>query len=98
KERGNILKMDRYKYVKKAFHGNRELGRDERHALYHKRVPRDEPRFHYIDTLYALPEAALYGSIVPFLETKGVTFSFTQLFADIRECIDLSHRDGSILD
>jgi len=98
KERANILKMDRYKYVKKAFHGNHELSRDERHALYHKRVPRDEPRFHYIDTLYALPEAAMYGAIVPFLESRGVTWSASTLFADIRECIDLSHRDGSILD
>lgn len=98
KERGNILKMDRYKYVKKAFHGNRELSRDERHALYHKRVPRDEPRFHYIDTLYALPEAAMYAAIVPFLESRGVAFGYPQLFQDIRECIDLSHRDGTILD
>jgi 5'-nucleotidase len=96
--RGLIIDKERGNIVKKAYHGARELTRDERHRLYQKRVPRDEPRFHYIDTLYALPEAAMYASIVPFLESRGVEFGYERLFLDIRECIDLSHRDGSILD
>lgn len=34
KKRGNILKIDRHKYVKIAYHGFQELSRDERRALY----------------------------------------------------------------
>ena len=34
KKRGNILKMDRHKYVKVAFHGFRKLSREERLATY----------------------------------------------------------------
>ena len=34
KRRGNILKMDRHKYVKLAFHGFQPLSRDERLATY----------------------------------------------------------------
>ena len=30
KARGNVIKMDRHKYVKLAFHGFRELSREER--------------------------------------------------------------------
>jgi len=34
KQRGNILKIDRHKYVKIAYHGFRELSRAERRAIY----------------------------------------------------------------
>ena len=34
KRRGNILKMDRHKYVKLAFHGFQPLSRDQRLATY----------------------------------------------------------------
>jgi imidazolonepropionase len=34
KKHGHVLKMDRYKYVGRAYHGMRELDREERHELY----------------------------------------------------------------
>ena len=34
KQRGNILKIDRHKYVKIAYHGFQELPREERRAIY----------------------------------------------------------------
>ena len=34
KPHGNVLKMDRYKFVGRAWHGLRELSRDERRELY----------------------------------------------------------------
>lgn len=34
KQRGNILKIDRHKYVKVAYHGFQELSREERRAIY----------------------------------------------------------------
>lgn len=34
KKRGNILKIDRHKYVKVAYHGFRELSREEHRAVY----------------------------------------------------------------
>ncbi|MEZ4406302.1 MAG: HAD-IG family 5'-nucleotidase [Polyangiales bacterium] len=99
KRHGNVLKMDRYKYVGRAWHGMRELPREERHALYHARKLRvAAPRFHWIDTLYALPEAALYAGAVEVLERYGANVDYAWLFNDIRECIDEAHRDGSIVD
>ena len=34
KKRGNMLKVDRHKYVKIAYHGFRKLSREERLATY----------------------------------------------------------------
>lgn len=99
KKLGHILKMDRYKFVGRAWHGSRELSRDERHALYHQRKLRMTPqRYHWIDTLYALPEATLYAGAVDLFDRYGLHVEYGQLFEDIRECIDEAHRDGAIVD
>jgi HAD superfamily 5'-nucleotidase-like hydrolase len=99
KRYGHILKMDRYKHVAKGFHGFRELTREEIRALYHaKKIRPATPRYHWIDTLYALSEAALYAALVEAFEQRGMAIDFGRMFSDIRESIDEAHRDGTILD
>ncbi len=96
---GHVLKMDRYKNVNKGFHGFRELSKDELRALYHtKKIRPATPRYHWIDTLYALSEAVTYAALVHTLEERGFAVDYAKLFTDIRECIDEAHRDGTILD
>lgn len=96
---GNVLKMDRYRYVKKAYHGMRELTRDERRQLYHtKRLRPGTKRYHWVDTLYALSEVSVYAAVVDELERQGERTNYDRLFSDVRDCIDMAHRDGSILD
>ena len=99
RELGNVLKIDRYKYAKVAYHGMRMLTRDERRAAYHRRRldPASE-RFHWVDTLYALPEVTVYAAAVELLDRELEKPDYAMLFNDVRECIDASHQDGSILD
>ncbi len=99
KKHGHILKMDRYKFVNKAFHGTRELSQDQIKELYHaKKLRPATARHHFIDTLYALSEVACYAAVVDAMEASGFAIDYAQAFADIRECIDEAHRDGTILD
>jgi len=99
KKHGHILKMDRFKHVQKGYHGLRRLERDELRTLYQaKRVRPNTARYHWVDTLYALSEAAIYARIIHFFEAVGQPIDFAALFTDIREAIDEAHRDGSILD
>jgi 5'-nucleotidase len=96
---GNILKMDRHRYVKKAYHGMRPLSREERHRLYHSRPVRaGTPRYHWVDTLYGLSEVAVFAGAIETLDALGAPVDRSQLFDDIRRSIDLAHQDGSILD
>ena len=96
---GNILKMNRYKFVSKGYHGFRELAKDELRALYHqKKIRPATPRYHWIDTLYALSEAALYAALVEAMEQRGLAIDYARTFTDIRESIDEAHRDGTILE
>ncbi len=95
---GNVLKMDRYRYVKKAYHGLRELDVEARRAAYAtKRIRPAGKRFHFVDTLYALSEVSMFAAAVEALEGLGQTVDYVQLFDDIRACIDASHQDDSIL-
>ncbi len=96
---GHVLKMNRYKFVTKGYHGFRELAKDELRALYHaKKIRPATPRYHWIDTLYALSEAALYAALVEAMEKRGLHVDYARTFTDIRESIDEAHRDGTILE
>jgi HAD superfamily 5'-nucleotidase-like hydrolase len=96
---GNVLKMDCHKYVKRAYHGLSELSYDERRASYHGTRIRAKgtSRFHFIDTLYALSEVTLFACGVAHMESLGLSVDYTKWFSDIRESVDISHQDGSIL-
>ncbi|MFK8000012.1 MAG: HAD-IG family 5'-nucleotidase [Polyangiales bacterium] len=95
---GNILKMDRYKYVKRAYHGLKELSLEERRIAYHTRRLRPaSERYHWVDTLYGLSEVAVYAAAIECLEEEGAAVDYDALFGDVRECIDQSHQDGTIL-
>jgi 5'-nucleotidase len=97
KKLGNVLKTDRYRYVKKGFHGTRELTSEERRHTYQQRPVRPDPRrFHSIDSLFALSEVTVFTAVVDELERPFAHVDYAQLFDDVRACIDEAHRDGSI--
>lgn len=100
KKLGNILKMDRHRYVKLAYHGFTELSRNERRKLYDQEnvIVYEEPDFALVDTIFSLAEAFLFAQLVDFKENTNELSekSFWQLHQDMKKCIDLSHRDGSI--
>jgi 5'-nucleotidase len=103
KERGNMLKVDRHKYVKLAYHGFTPLTRDDRIAVYNATT--DSPldfqssRFAMVDTLFSLAEAHLYMSLVELKDDGklgSLEKSYAELYRDSRAAVDLAHRDGSI--
>ncbi len=98
KHLGNILKLNRFKIVRKGYHGLKELSRNELRALYYERKLRHKSsRYHWIDTLYALSEACMFATMVEAFDERKQSVKYTRLFNDIRSCIDEAHRDGTIL-
>jgi HAD superfamily 5'-nucleotidase-like hydrolase len=97
KKFGNVVKMDRYKAAGKAYRGFRQLNKDEIRSVYHQtKLRAPTTRYHFIDTLYALSEAALYAGAIDAFDQRGLQVDHARLFADIRECIDEAHRDGTV--
>jgi len=99
KKLGNVLKMDRYKHVKRVYHGLNELSPEMVRQLYHaKRVRPGSERYHFVDTLYALSEVSVFSAAVHELEQQQICVDYHVLFENVRACIDEAHQDGSILD
>ncbi|WP_164020163.1 HAD-IG family 5'-nucleotidase [Pyxidicoccus trucidator] len=94
---GNILKMDRFGHVGRAYHGLRPLKSEVSRDLYrNKRVRLRNPQFAWNDTLFALPETCLFAGIIELLESLGQRVDYGKLYDDIREAIDTIHRDNSL--
>lgn len=97
RERGNLLKVDGHKYVKVAYHGHRKLEKHERHLLYNAKGYKADG-FLSIDTFFALSEVQLFTEIVDYMQHHpgSIKKSYRAVYDDLREFIDLSHKDGSI--
>ncbi|MEY2667495.1 MAG: hypothetical protein RJA59_133 [Pseudomonadota bacterium] len=94
---GNIFKMDRHNHVGRAYHGLVPVPREERYRTYRdERVALSSPRFAWIDTLFSLPEAALFAQVIDLEETPDRKLDYDRLFTDIRESMDQIHADGTL--
>ena len=98
---GNIFKPDRYGFPGRARHGSSSMERERVSELYQReRMSLSSRRYAWIDSLFALPEAVLYTCLIDYFDQKVMSGQpkpdYAVMWDDIRECIDLAHRDGSI--
>jgi HAD superfamily 5'-nucleotidase-like hydrolase len=97
KQAGNLFKMDRHNHCGRAYHGKRPLSYEDVKRLYRdEKIHLSLPRFAWIDTLFALPEACLFAEVIEALEGRGERVDYGRLQDDIRESIDTVHRDNSL--
>lgn len=112
KKRGNILKLDRHRYVRYAEHGLTEISAVKRKTIYrqnHEGI-QDMSSSNYAntDTPFSLVDACLFAQLVEIkdkaerLESDSPesTFfsgkSYESLWSDMRKCVDRCHKDGVI--
>jgi 5'-nucleotidase len=98
-ERGNLVKADRFGYVKRAAHGTRILSFDEqRHAYSRVLVDLEEPRWKFMNTLFALSEASLYAHAVELLDAKLLkdVLGYADLYRIVRASLDEVHMEGEL--
>jgi 5'-nucleotidase len=105
-KRGNFLKIDRHKYVRVAYHGFQQISSNMRKQLYSRtfnKVPSfTEKSFVNMDTLFQHVDAHLFASLIELKDfgehdvLDGKTYE--EIYRQVRECVDLCHRDGVIKD
>ncbi len=97
KQSGNLFKMDRHNHVGRCYHGRQPVPDADIKRLYRdEKIHLSLPRFAWIDTLFALPEASLFTEVIERLEGRGERVDYERLHGDIRESIDSVHRDGTL--
>ncbi|KAL9191317.1 hypothetical protein ACHAXT_001023 [Thalassiosira profunda] len=105
-QRGNFLKIDRHKYVRVAYHGFQPISSNSRKILYSKtfnKVPSfTEKSFVNMDTLFQHVDAHLFASLIELKDFGEHEFldgkTYEEIYRQVRECVDLCHRDGVIKD
>lgn len=105
-QRGNFLKIDRHKYVRVAYHGFNAISSTTRKHLYNRmfnKVPSfTEKQFVNMDTLFQLVDAHLFALLVELKDNGEHEFldlkTYEEVYRQVRECVDLCHRDGVIKD
>jgi len=105
-QRGNFLKIDRHKYVRVAYHGFQPISSTMRKYMYSRtfnKVPSfTERSFVNMDTLFQHVDAHLFASLIEMKDfgehevLDGKTYE--EIYRQVRECVDLCHRDGVIKD
>jgi HAD superfamily 5'-nucleotidase-like hydrolase len=96
-ELGNIVKANRFGYIKQARHGTVPMNFTVQRRLYGRTiVDLAERRWVFLNTLFSLSEACMYSQLVDLLD-KGVlprVLSHDDLYDVIRTSLDDTHMEG----
>lgn len=98
-EEGNLIKANRFGYVKKALHGTRELGYEDMREEYARTViDLSERRWVFLNTLFSLSEACLYAQLVDLLDAGKLPgpLGYQDLYELVRKSLDATHMEGQL--
>ena len=96
-ELGNILKANRFGYVKQARHGTVPMDFTVQRELYGRIIiDLSESRWVFLNTLFSLSEACMYSQLVGLLDQGklATVLGYDDLYDVIRTSLDETHVDG----
>jgi 5'-nucleotidase len=98
-ELGNIVKANRFGYVKRACHGTRPLSYEEQRDTYGRvLVDLGEPRWVFMNTLFGLSEGCLYAQTVDLFDAGRIEghINYADLYEMVRSSVDETHMEGAL--
>jgi HAD superfamily 5'-nucleotidase-like hydrolase len=96
---GNLVKANRFGYVKSACHGTRPLEFGEVRRLYQRTVvDLTEPRFLFLNTLFGLSEGCMYAQLVDLLDERRLApgLGYAALHTEVKRRLDATHAEGRL--
>lgn len=98
-ELGNLVKANRFGFVKRAMHGTRMLGFSEQRDAYAQTlVDLNDPRWVFLNTLFSLSEGCLFAQAVDLLDQGALprAYEYPGLYRHIRSRVDAQHMEGHL--
>lgn len=98
-ETGNLVKANRFGYVKQAAHGTRMLSFDETRKAYGRLVvDLSEPRWEFLNTFFSQSEGCMYAQLVDRLDRGELSaaLGYQDLYRLVRRTLDLAHMEGRL--
>ena len=96
---GNLVKANRFGYVKRATHGTARLDFEAQRRLYSRtQVDLDEPRWVFLNTFFSLSEAGMYAQLVDRLDANqlGPGLNYRDLWLQVHRALDEAHAEGRL--
>ncbi|EFN59339.1 hypothetical protein CHLNCDRAFT_56697 [Chlorella variabilis] len=102
-ELGNLVKADRFGFVKRAMHGTRMMTPAEVRESYGRELVnlRNESRYVFLNTLFSVSEAVLYMQMVDRLDADAIpqqvcSNSYHQLHKMVAKALFRAHVEGKL--
>ncbi len=98
-EKGNLLKANRFGFVKHAFHGTSPMNFEDQRGVY-SRVIIDlaESRWVFLNTLFSLSEGCMYAQLVDLLDQRKLpdVLGYADLYKRVKNVLDAAHLEGRL--
>jgi 5'-nucleotidase len=98
-ELGNLVKANRFGFVKRAMHGTRMLEfAEQREAYAQTLVDLSDSRWVFLNTLFSLSEGCLFAQAVDLLDQRTLprVFEYASLYRHVRAGVDAQHMEGRL--
>ncbi len=100
KQLGNILKVNRFGYIKQSMHGTRMLTMDEQRQSYGRTLVdlADSARYVFLNTLFEVSEGCMFAQLVELLDQRLLpeTLGYEALYRRVRFTLDRAHVEGEL--
>ncbi|MFH1809673.1 MAG: HAD-IG family 5'-nucleotidase [Pseudomonadota bacterium] len=99
RQHGNLLKVNRFGFVKGAWHGQRAVDFETVRRLYARTlVDHRDTRFAFLSTLFSLSESSLYAQMVDLWDAGQLPAiaDYDELYLRTRGSVDDAHRLGHL--
>ncbi len=98
-DHGNIVKANRFGYIKRAEHGGKALDFDQQRKFYGRTVvDLGDPRWVFLNTFFSISEACMYSQLVTLLDEGKLKpgTSYLDLYRTVRAMLDAAHVEGEL--
>jgi len=97
-ELGNLLKVNRFAYVKQARHGLEPMAFDALRSAYVTSIDLTSDRFMQLDTLFSLSEGCIFAQLVDLFDRQGLpgVHDYKGIWTTVRKALDEAHIEGEL--
>lgn len=100
KQLGNVLKANRFGYVKSVMHGTQQLLMEEQRQFYADVLVdiSDTSRWVFLNTLFEISEGCMYLQLVDLLDQRLLpeVMGYDALYKKVRFTLDRAHVEGEL--
>ncbi|MBK8258689.1 MAG: HAD-IG family 5'-nucleotidase [Polyangiaceae bacterium] len=98
-ENGNVVKANRFGYVKRAFHGTKPMDYEAQRRAYSRTIiDLSDHRYVFLNTLFSLSEACMYCQLVDALDEGKIhgALGYADLYKLVKKGLDAAHMEGAL--